>query len=238
MFKTVESNEEADITEKKSKFIANIFYITSEEEAEEKIRQIKRKHNTARHHCYAYRIIRKNEIINKSSDDGEPSGTAGMPMLNILEKNNFINILVVVTRYFGGILLGTGGLVKAYSEATQKVIEKSEIVIEEEGIELEIELNYKDLENFKYYCNKNNINIIDVKYSDLATCLIEANFVEKENITSNTNLSIQKYKIIRKKYIRKSQSLQEVRINMKLKTRKRMQWMVWRCYNAKIEFKF
>ena len=204
MFKTVESNEEADIKEKKSKFIANIFYITSEEEAEEKIRQIKKKHNTKRHHCYAYRIIRKNEIINKSSDDGEPSGTAGMPMLNILEKNNFINILVVVTRYFGGILLGTGGLVKAYSEATQKVIEKSEIVIEEEGIELEIELNYKDLENFKYYCNKNNINIIDVKYSDLATCLIEANFVEKENITSNTNLSIQKYKIIRKKYIRKN----------------------------------
>ena len=204
MFKTVGSNEEADITEKKSKFIANIFYITSEEEAEEKIRQIKRKHNTARHHCYAYRIIRENEIINKSSDDGEPSGTAGMPMLNILEKNNFINILVVVTRYFGGILLGTGGLVKAYSEATQKVIEKSEIVIEEEGIELEIELNYKDLENFKYYCNKNNINIIDVKYSDLATCLIEANFVEKENITSNTNLNIQKYKIIRKKYIRKN----------------------------------
>lgn len=204
MFKTVESNEEADITEKKSKFIANIFYITSEEEAEEKIRQIKRKHNTARHHCYAYRIIRENEIINKSSDDGEPSGTAGMSMLNILEKNNFINILVIVTRYFGGILLGTGGLVKAYSEVTQKVIEKSKIVIEEEGIELEIELNYKDLENFKYYCNKNNINIIDVKYSDLATCLIEANFVEKENITSNTNLNIQKYKIIRKKYIRKN----------------------------------
>ena len=97
-----------------------------------------------------------------------------------------------------------GGLVKDYYEANQKVIEKSEIVIEEEGIELEIELNYKDLENFKYYCNKNNINIIDVKYSDLATCLIEANFVEKENITSNTNLSIQKYKIIRKKYIRKN----------------------------------
>ena len=204
MFKTVESNEEADITEKKSKFIANIFYITSEEEAEEKIRQIKKKHYDARHNCVAYRVIENEQVVEKSSDDGEPSGTAGMPMLNILEKNNFINILVVVTRYFGGILLGTGGLVKAYSEATQKVIEKSEIVIEEEGIELEIELNYKDLENFKYYCNKNNINIIDVKYSDLATCLIEANFVEKENITSNTNLNIQKYKIIRKKYIRKN----------------------------------
>ena len=185
MFKTVESNEEADITEKKSKFIANIFYITSEEEAEEKIRQIKKKHNTARHHCYAYRIIRKNEIINKSSDDGEPSGTAGMPMLNILEKNNFINILVVVTRYFGGILLGTGGLVKAYSEATQKVIEKSEIVIEEEGIELEIELNYKDLENFKYYCNKNNINIIDVKYCRKRKYNIEYQF-EHTKIQNNT----------------------------------------------------
>lgn len=204
MFKTVESNEESDITEKKSKFIANVFYITSEEEAEEKIRQIKKKHNTARHHCYAYRIIRENEIINKSSDDGEPSGTAGMPILNILEKNNFINIIVVVTRYFGGILLGTGGLVKAYSDVTQKVIKKSKIVMEEEGFELEIELNYKDLENFKYFCNKNNINIIDVKYSDFATCLIEANFVEKENLTSNTNLNIQKCKIIRKKYIRKN----------------------------------
>lgn len=204
MFKTVESNEESDITEKKSKFIANVFYITSEEEAEEKIRQIKKKHNTARHHCYAYRIIRENEIINRSSDDGEPSGTAGMPILNILEKNNFINIIVVVTRYFGGILLGTGGLVKAYSDVTQKVIKKSKIVMEEEGFELEIELNYKDLENFKYFCNKNNINIIDVKYSDFATCLIEANFVEKENLTSNTNLNIQKCKIIRKKYIRKN----------------------------------
>ena len=69
--------------------------------------------------------------------------------------------------------MGTGGLVKAYSEATQKVIEKSEIVIEEEGIELEIELNYKDLENFKYYCNKNNINIIDVKYVEDHTHILE-----------------------------------------------------------------
>ena len=185
MFKTVESNEEADITEKKSKFIANIFYITSEEEAEEKIRQIKRKHNTARHHCYAYRIIRKNEIINKSSDDGEPSGTAGMPMLNILEKNNFINILVVVTRYFGGILLGTGGLVKAYSEATQKVIEKSEIVIEEEGIELEIELNYKDLENFKYYCKSNDINIINIDYSENIRIKIEMEKEKKDIFLKN-----------------------------------------------------
>ena len=122
MFKTVESNEEADITEKKSKFIANIFYITSEEEAEEKIRQIKRKHNTARHHCYAYRIIRKNEIINKSSDDGEPSGTAGLPILNVLENNNLSNILCIVIRYFGGIKLGTGGLARAYTKSVTEAL--------------------------------------------------------------------------------------------------------------------
>ena len=207
MFKTVESNEEADITEKKSKFIANIFYITSEEEAEEKIRQIKRKHNTARHHCYAYRIIRKNEIINKSSDDGEPSGTAGMPMLNILEKNNFINILVVVTRYFGGILLGTGGLVKAYSEATQKVIEKSEIVIEEEGIELEIELNYKDLENFKYYCRNNKISIVDFQYEESIICKIELEEEVKQKLIEDfksKKVNLKNIKELSKKYITKS----------------------------------
>ena len=203
-FISIKKNVETEIIVKKSKFICNLIKVESQKEAEEYIKKIKKKYYDARHNCVSYRVIEDEQIVEKSSDDGEPSGTAGMPMLNILEKNNFINILVVVTRYFGGILLGTGGLVKAYSEATQKVIEKSEIVIEEEGIELEIELNYKDLENFKYYCNKNNINIIDVKYSDLATCLIEANFVEKENITSNTNLSIQKYKIIRKKYIRKN----------------------------------
>ena len=118
MFKTIENDGEADITEKKSKFIANVFYIKSITEAEEKIKQIKRKNNTARHHCYAYRIANDTEIISKSNDDGEPAGTAGMPILNILEKNDLVNIVVIVTRYFGGILLGTGGLVKAYSEST------------------------------------------------------------------------------------------------------------------------
>src|SRR5574344_1648988 len=107
MFKTIENDGEADITEKKSKFIANVFYIKSITEAEEKIKQIKRKNNTARHHCYAYRIANDTEIISKSNDDGEPAGTAGMPILNILEKNDLVNIVVIVTRYFGGILLGT-----------------------------------------------------------------------------------------------------------------------------------
>ncbi len=204
MFKTVEKEVESDITERKSKFIANIFYITSIEEAEAKIKQIKKANNTARHHCYAYRIIDDKEVINRFSDDGEPSGTAGAPILNILKTNNFANILVVVTRYFGGILLGTGGLVKAYTDSTLKAIENANIVFEEEGMEIEVELNYKDLENFKYYCNRQNINIVNIKYSDYITCLIETNFVEKEKIIKDSNLKILKYNIIRKKYIRKN----------------------------------
>ena len=202
MFKTIENDGEADITEKKSKFIANVFYIKSITEAEEKIKQIKRKNNTARHHCYAYRIANDTEIISKSNDDGEPAGTAGMPILNILEKNDLVNIVVIVTRYFGGILLGTGGLVKAYSESTLKAIGNAKIVFEEEGVEIEIKLNYwLNLANeINNYCNKNNINVVDIKYSDCITCLVETNFVEKEKIMKETSLKILEYKIIKKKF--------------------------------------
>lgn len=100
MFKTIEKPSEAVIIEKKSKFIANIFYVESEEEAEEILNKTKKKYYDARHNCYAYRIKQKDRIVQKQSDDGEPSGTAGGPMLNILEKQGIVNILVIVTRYF------------------------------------------------------------------------------------------------------------------------------------------
>ena len=124
-FTTILKDEMAEIVEKKSKFIANIFYVENVEEAEAKVKEVKRKYYDAKHNCIAYRVIENGRIVEKSSDDGEPSGTAGGPMLNILQKNNLCNLVVIVTRYFGGILLGTGGLVRAYSEATQKAIEKS-----------------------------------------------------------------------------------------------------------------
>ena len=125
-FITIKENVIAEITEKKSKFIANLIKVENKQDAEEKINKIKKTYHDARHNCVAYRIIEENKIIEKSSDDGEPSGTAGGPMLNILQKNNLCNILVIVTRYFGGILLGTGGLVRAYSETTQKAIENAQ----------------------------------------------------------------------------------------------------------------
>jgi len=123
-FKTIINNAEAEIVEKRSKFIANIYYVKSLEEVEEKLKDIKKKYFDSRHNCYAYRIEDEDTIIERASDDGEPSGTAGAPILNILNKMELMNVLVIVTRYFGGILLGTGGLVKAYSQATKMAIRR------------------------------------------------------------------------------------------------------------------
>ena len=159
MYKTIKENVSAELVEKKSKFIANLFYIESREEAEDIIKMQKKKYYDARHNCYAFRVLEEDGIIEKSSDDGEPSGTAGAPMLNILSKMEITNVLVIVTRYFGGILLGTGGLVKAYSNSTKLALEKAEISMLEEGFVYKLELNYSDLENFKYFMKNNEIKI-------------------------------------------------------------------------------
>ena len=195
-FITILKNETAEIVEKKSKFIANLFHVESVEEAENRIKDIKKKYHDSRHNCIAYRVAENGQIIEKSSDDGEPSGTAGGPMLNILQKNNLCNLVIVVTRYFGGILLGTGGLVRAYSEATQQAIEKSTKVIKVIGIEMTIELDYSNLEKFKYYCKNNNINIKKIDYMDNIILKIEMEESVKEKIIDdikNKKLNIQNF---------------------------------------------
>ena len=195
-FITILKNETAEIVEKKSKFIANIFHVESVEESENRIKDVKKKYHDARHNCIAYRVVENGQIIEKSSDDGEPSGTAGGPMLNILQKNNLCNLVIVVTRYFGGILLGTGGLVRAYSEATQQDIEKSTKVIKVIGREMIIELDYSNLEKFKYYCKNNNINIKKIDYMDNIILKIEMEESVKEKIIDdikNKKLNIQNF---------------------------------------------
>ena len=182
MSKTILENTSAQIVEKKSKFIANIYYVQSQEEVENILKEIRKKYYDARHNCYASSILTNNGIVNKMSDDGEPSGTAGAPMLNIITKNELTNILVVVTRYFGGILLGTGGLVKAYSEATMQALEKATIVNEEIGYEVEITVLYNEWEKVKYYLEKSNILIIDVKYNEKIISKIEVTEEEKNKI--------------------------------------------------------
>lgn len=208
MFKTIKQNVTAEIVEKKSKFIANIFYVQSIDEADEIIKQNKKKFYDARHNCYAYCISTPDGIIKRSSDDGEPSGTAGAPMLNILEKNELCNILLIVTRYFGGILLGTGGLVRAYSDASLKALEIAEFAIEENGMELQVEIQYQDLDGFKYYCRKNGISIINIEYDKNIKCIIEVNEQEKQFIIDNVDrnsIKIIEYKIIKQKNIRKNE---------------------------------
>lgn len=178
MFKSIKENATAEIVEKKSKFIANIFYIESREEAEEIIKKINKQYHDARHNCYAYRVITSDGIIEKASDDGEPSGTAGAPMLTILSKNNLANVLVIVTRYFGGILLGTGGLVKAYSESCSLGIEKARIVEKYIAQVYKIELGYSDLDKFKYFAKNNDIIILNEEY--LENVILEIGLKNKE----------------------------------------------------------
>ena len=206
-FATIFKDEIAEIVEKKSKFIANIYYVEDIEQVETKIKEIKKQYYDAKHHCIAYRVIKDNQIIEKSSDDGEPSGTAGAPMLNILQKSNLCNILVVVTRYFGGILLGTGGLVRAYSDVTQKVIEKSEIIYKIQGVETEVKLDYSNLENFKYYCRNNNIKITNIEYMENLILKLEMEKNRKniflEEIKSGT-LKIQEIQDFKEKLIDKT----------------------------------
>lgn len=207
-FKTIlEKNTTAEIIEKKSRFIANLFYVETPQEAEDKIKQVKKKYYDAKHNCFAYITLNGNEIQKKCSDDGEPSGTAGAPMLEILEKQSIYNVVVIVTRYFGGILLGTGGLVRAYSDSLKEAIKKSTLVEQEHGYEAEIKLPYADFEKFKYYCNKNNINIINSEYSDFIICKIEVNDAEKNRLEiefrEQNNFKIMTFDIIRQKNISK-----------------------------------
>ena len=205
-FITILKDEIAEIVEKKSKFIANICYVESVREAEEKIKSIKKEYHDARHNCVAYRVAENGQIIEKSSDDGEPSGTAGGPMLNILQKNNLCNVVVIVTRYFGGILLGTGGLVRAYSDATQKAIENCIKVYKVDGIELELKIDYPNLEIFKYYCKNNDIKITNIAYGEDIVLKIEMEKNRKniflKDIETKT-LIIKEYQVIQDKFINK-----------------------------------
>lgn len=182
--KTIIEGKTAEVTEKKSRFIANIFHVESVTKADEKIKQINKKYYDAKHNCYAYIV----DGIEKCSDDGEPSKTAGAPMLDILKKNQFTNVLVIVTRYFGGILLGTGGLVRAYSEATKRAIENSDVVEIVSGERYIIEVSYENVNNVLYWCNKLNIKICENVYETSIKLTIESTKEDKEKLINNVEI--------------------------------------------------
>ena len=171
MFYTIKDECSAEITEKKSKFMCNVFHVESVQEAEDKLNIIRKKYHDARHNCYVYKVVEEDAF--KASDDGEPSGTAGVPMLNIVNGRNLSNILVVVTRYFGGILLGTGGLVRAYSLATTTALDDSNIIKQEMGLEASFNVEYKELEEVKYHLKNRNIVISGQEYLENVKVFVE-----------------------------------------------------------------
>lgn len=182
-FYTIKNNKQIEIIEKKSRFITNIFYVESKQESEEIIKQTKKKYYDAKHNCFAFCVIENDgSVFCKCSDDGEPSGTAGEPILNAITKNNLKNVLIIVTRYFGGILLGAGGLTRTYSNSATSVINASEKIEKEMGVEAEVTLDYSQNDKFKYYCEKNNIKIINTGYNENITYIIELNEEEYKKI--------------------------------------------------------
>ena len=181
---------EGEIVEKKSRFIATAAPVRSEEEALQIIEQIRKKYWDARHNCYAYVIGERGEL-ERFSDDGEPGGTAGKPILEVIKGEELRNTLIVVTRYFGGTLLGTGGLVRAYSAAAKAGIASSVIITRIPGIKLHITTEYTGLGKIQYILGQRGITTLDSVYTDkveleVLTAEAEAEAVKAE-LTEGTN---------------------------------------------------
>ena len=164
-YKILYKEGEAEISEKKSRFIAHIAPAQTEEEAQAFIEKIKKQYWDARHNCWAYSIGEKQPAL-RCSDDGEPSGTAGKPMLEVLTGQELHNVVAVVTRYFGGVLLGTGGLVRAYTSAAIDGLEHSESITRIHGIKLLIRAEYTDLGKIQYLLASRDVIQLDPVYTD------------------------------------------------------------------------
>ncbi len=188
--KIIYTGGEGEIVEKKSRFIATLRPVQTEAEAIAFIGEMKKKYWDARHNCSAF-VIGKNQEISRCSDDGEPSQTAGRPMLDVLLKEEIHNAAVVVTRYFGGVLLGTGGLVRDYQKAVQAGLNGSVILDIQPGQKLAVHTDYNGLGKIQYLLGKAKISIIEVEYTDqvIIHAMIPLELKERirKKITEGTN---------------------------------------------------
>lgn len=162
---TIKDESKAEFKEKKSVFIGQVKRVETEDAAKEFIQKVKSQHKEARHNVYAY-IIGENKMVQRYSDDGEPHGTGGIPMLEVLKKSEITDVVVVVTRYFGGILLGTGGLARAYSKGASLAIKEAGVVEKVKGILLEIVIEYDLLGKLQHICAELNIHIENIEYTE------------------------------------------------------------------------
>jgi uncharacterized YigZ family protein len=170
-FKTIYKGGIGEIVMKKSRFIATVCPVDTEEAANEVIETLKKKYWDATHNCTAYILGTDNSLM-RCSDDGEPSKTAGRPMLDVLLSHELTNLVVVVTRYFGGTLLGTGGLVKAYQSATIEGLNQSKIITKELGIRLQITTDYFFIGKIQYYISQEQITQLTSEYTDIVQLVV------------------------------------------------------------------
>lgn len=180
---TVTHHQNSQLIEKKSRFIADIWPIKSEQDAKDAITNVQQKNREANHVVFAYILGLKSET-QRLSDNGEPSGTAGKPVLDAITKNNLVNILITVTRYFGGIKLGAGGLIRAYSSAAAKVINETNIFQLIRQDQLTVTLDYASLDRLQYFVQQQQAKIIHSDYAQQVSLTLL--------VPTNTSASFQK----------------------------------------------
>jgi uncharacterized YigZ family protein len=189
-YKTIYQGGSGEIVEKKSRFIADVFPVSSEAEVIDCLEGVKKQYWGARHHCWAC-IIGTEHMLERCSDDGEPNGTAGKPILEVIKGQELRQVLVVVTRYFGGTLLGTGGLVRAYTAASREGLSHSNIITKIYGFKLKVCADYTYLGKLQYLLAQHGLTILDTNYTDAVelTVLVPENEAERmiKVITEGTN---------------------------------------------------
>ena len=182
-FRTIKEDGQVLEEIKKSRFICHAKRVYSEEEARDFITAIKKEHYKATHNCSAF-IVGERSEIKRTSDDGEPSGTAGVPMLGVLENHNLTNVCVVVTRYFGGIKLGAGGLIRAYAGSVALAVKEIGIIEIKEQAGIAIQMSYAQYQEYGNFLKEHNLMELETTFTDQIDTMIYVNKEEKENIKS------------------------------------------------------
>ena len=180
-FRTSKENGQVQEEIKKSRFICHAKRVYSEEEARDFITAIKKENHKATHNCSAF-IIGERSEIKRTSDDGEPSGTAGVPMLGVLENHNLTNVCVVVTRYFGGIKLGAGGLIRAYAGSVALAVKEIGIIEIKEQAGIAIQMSYAQYQEYGNFLKEHNLIELETNFTDQVYTMIYVDKEEKENI--------------------------------------------------------
>jgi uncharacterized YigZ family protein len=192
-YKTINDTTIAELLVKKSRFICVLMPLNQLQDIDTKRDEAKQKYPGANHYCFAYRIRQDGSILERCSDDGEPTGTAGSPMLNVLAQNELENIMAIVVRYFGGTLLGTGGLVKAYTQSVQSALDKARIISMEYSQKVMLTLDYSYYGSLENYLSNIINEVADIQYAEqvrlevwVAVDKLDAFIAKVENLSSGT----------------------------------------------------